>query len=109
MQTEIVTIAANTPTGPYTVTYTICESDTTTGVNVNPSNYHSYANRKRSGSNHCDDDTLGTSSTISFRYYTSSSRKCDRKHTLNGVAVTTTNTNVTPITTGPILVDADGM
>jgi hypothetical protein len=25
--------------------------------------------------------------------------------TLNGVAVTTTNTNVTPITTGPILVD----
>jgi hypothetical protein len=25
-----VTIAANTP-GPYTVTYTICESDTTTG------------------------------------------------------------------------------
>jgi hypothetical protein len=25
-----VTIAANTPTG-YTVTYTICESDTTTG------------------------------------------------------------------------------
>jgi hypothetical protein len=33
-----VTIAANTPTGPYTVTYTICESDTTTGVNVSPSN-----------------------------------------------------------------------
>jgi hypothetical protein len=26
-----VTIAANTPTGPYTVTYTICESDTTQG------------------------------------------------------------------------------
>jgi hypothetical protein len=48
-----------------------------------------------------------TSSTIiSFRYYTSSSR-CIGNDTLNGVAVTTTNTNVTP-TTGPILVDADG-
>jgi hypothetical protein len=54
-----VTIAANTPTGPYTVTYTICESDTTTGVNKPIELYHS-ANRKRSGSNHCRNDTLGT-------------------------------------------------
>jgi hypothetical protein len=30
------------------------------------------------------------------------------KRHLKRVAVTTTNTNVTPITTGPILVDADG-
>ena len=29
--------------------------------------------------------------------------------TLNGLAVTTTNTNVTPITTGPLSVDADGV
>jgi hypothetical protein len=32
-----VTIAANTPTGAYTVTYTICESvDTANGANVSP-------------------------------------------------------------------------
>jgi hypothetical protein len=54
-------------------------------------------------------DTLGTPAAISFRYYTSSSsRKCIGNDTLNGLAVTTNNTDVTPITTGPILVDADG-
>jgi hypothetical protein len=36
-----VTIAANTPTGAYTVTYTICESvDTANGANVNPQIVH---------------------------------------------------------------------
>jgi hypothetical protein len=53
------------------------------------------------------DDTLGTPSAPLASGTTSSSRKRDRNDTLNGLAVTN-NTNVTPITTGPILVDADG-
>jgi hypothetical protein len=47
-----------------------------------------------------------TSSTISFQVPVAAGSIGN--DTLNGVAVTTTNTNVTPITTGAILVDADG-
>jgi hypothetical protein len=46
-----VTIAANTPTGPYTVIPSVSPIRPQ-GVNVSPSCY-SYANSKRSGSNHC--------------------------------------------------------
>jgi hypothetical protein len=93
------------PNGSYTVTYTICESDTANGA-VSPSNsVHSYGNV--SGSNHCTDDTLGTPATISFRYYTSIAGSVLGNDTLNGVAVTTNN-ECYPITTGAILVDADG-
>jgi hypothetical protein len=56
-----VTIAANTPTGPYTVTYTICESDTTTGVNVSPSNCATATLTVNVvGKIIANDDTLGT-------------------------------------------------
>jgi hypothetical protein len=75
--------------------------------NVSPSNCTSANNGKRSGSNHCDRRYIrNTSSTISFRYYTSISRKCIRKRYLNGFVDYNNNTNVTPITTGPISVDA---
>jgi hypothetical protein len=57
-----VTIAANTPTGAYTVTYTICESvDTANGANVSPSNCTSATVTVNVvGQIIATDDTLGT-------------------------------------------------
>jgi hypothetical protein len=47
--------------GPYTVTYTICESDTTTGVNVSPSNCTTATLTVNVvGKIIANDDTLGT-------------------------------------------------
>jgi hypothetical protein len=90
-----VTIAANTPTGVYTVTYTICESDTTTGVNVSPSNCTTATLTVNVvGQIIAANDTLGTPS-APLASGTTSSRKCIGNDTLNGVAVTTNNTNVT--------------
>ncbi|MFV8355814.1 gliding motility-associated C-terminal domain-containing protein, partial [Flavobacterium sp. XS1P32] len=105
-----VTIAANTPTGPYTVTYTICESDTTTGVNVSPSNCTTATLTVNVvGQIIAGNDTLGTpAAPLASGTTPVAAGSVLGNDTLNGVAVTTTNTNVTPITTGPILVDADG-
>jgi hypothetical protein len=47
------------PNGTYTVTYTICESDTTTGVNAHQL-YYSYGNRNVVGQIIAANDTLGT-------------------------------------------------
>jgi hypothetical protein len=79
-----VTIAANTPTGPYTVTYTICESvDTANGANVSPSNCTSATVTVNVvGQIIATDDTLGTVSAPLFRYHTSIGRKCERKRHL---------------------------
>ncbi|MFV8351851.1 beta strand repeat-containing protein, partial [Flavobacterium sp. XS2P14] len=105
-----VTIAANTPTGPYTVTYSICESDTTTGVNVSPSNCTTATLTVNVvGQIIAGNDTLGTPlAPLASGTTPVAAGSVIGNDTLNGVAVTTTNTNVTPITTGPILVDADG-
>ncbi|WP_347752960.1 Ig-like domain-containing protein [Flavobacterium sp. T-16] len=105
-----VTIAANTPTGPYTVTYTICESDTTTGVNVSPSNCTTATVTVNVvGQIIAGNDTLGTpAAPLASGTTPVAAGSVLGNDTLNGVAVTTTNTNVTPITTGPILVDANG-
>jgi hypothetical protein len=56
-----------------------------------------------------NDDTLGTPAAPLASGTTPVAAGSDRKRHLKWVAVTTTNTNVTPITTGAILVDADGM
>jgi hypothetical protein len=53
-------------------------------------------------------DTLGTPAAPLASGTTPVAAGVMKRH-LKWVAVTTTNTNVTPITTGPILVDADGM
>jgi hypothetical protein len=34
----IVTVAANTPSGTYSITYQLCEANPSTGLNVSPSN-----------------------------------------------------------------------
>jgi hypothetical protein len=105
MQTD-VTIAANTPTGA-TVTYTICESvDTTNGANVSPV-YIATLTVNVVGQIIADDDTLGTPAAPLASGTTPVSAGSERKTTLNGLAVTTNNTNVTQ-SLGPISVDADG-
>jgi hypothetical protein len=53
-----------------------------------------------------NDDTLGTPAPLASG--TTPVAGSVIKRQLKQVAVTTTNTNVTPITTGAILVDADG-
>ncbi|MDB0616321.1 gliding motility-associated C-terminal domain-containing protein [Tenacibaculum dicentrarchi] len=56
-----------------------------------------------------DDDTLGTASTpLSSGTTDVSAGEVLTGDTLNGVQVTTATTDVTPITTGNILIDADG-
>ncbi|MBE7686328.1 hypothetical protein F7647_09730, partial [Tenacibaculum piscium] len=99
-----VTIAANTPTGSYPVTYTICESG------VNPANCTTATvTVEVVGELLADNETLGTASAPLASGTTDvSAGEVLTGDTLNGVQVTTANTDVTPITTGNILIDADG-
>jgi hypothetical protein len=104
----ILTLAPNTPSGTYPITYTICEVNPTTGVAVVPAN--------------CDTvtDTVTVLNPIDavvdiFPTQTPSTTApttvgdVTTNDTLNGVLVTTTNTDVTPVTNGPLTIDANGI
>ncbi|WP_220485195.1 DUF11 domain-containing protein, partial [Flavobacterium sp. SOK18b] len=103
----IVTVAANTPSGSYSITYQLCEADSSTGLSVTPAN--------------CDSATVTVvvansidavndpSVSISSSNTTITALNVLVNDTLNGVLVTTINTNVTPLTTGPLSIDADGI
>ncbi|MEX6627361.1 choice-of-anchor L domain-containing protein [Tenacibaculum salmonis] len=99
-----VTIVANTPTGSYPVTYTICESG------ANPANCTTATvTVEVVGELLADDDILGTAlAPLASGATDVSAGEVLTGDTLNGVQVTTANTDVTPITTGNILIDADG-
>jgi gliding motility-associated-like protein len=103
-----LTLAPNTPSGTYPITYTICEVNPTTGVAVVPAN--------------CDTvtDTVTVLNPIDavvdiFPTQTPSTTApttvgdVTTNDTLNGVLVTTTNTDVTPVTNGPLTIDANGI
>ena len=106
--TGVVTLAPNTPSGSYPITYTICEVNPVTGVAVSPAN--------------CDSVTITVVvlSTIdavadTFPSQTPSTTvpttvgNVTANDTLNGVPVTDSNTDVTPVTAGPISIDATGV
>ncbi|MFY7740542.1 MAG: gliding motility-associated C-terminal domain-containing protein [Flavobacterium sp.] len=97
-----ITVASNVPSGTYPVIYTICEiavptncdTATATVVVLNPIDA-------------VDDNTypVQTPSTT----VATTVGNVTVNDTLNGVPVTASNTDVTPITTGPLSIDADGV
>ena len=103
----ILTLAPNTPSGIYPITYTICEVDPATGLAVVPAN--------------CDTVSLSivvfnvidavNDSIVTLPTGTTPVivENVTANDTLNGVPVTATNTNVTPVTIGPLSVDATGI
>ena len=104
----VLTLAPNTPSGSYTITYSICEVNPVTGVAITPSNCDSVT------------DTIVVSSPIDAVADTFSTQiasttaattvgNVTTNDTLNGVPVTSANTDVTPVTTGPLSVDATGV
>ena len=103
-----VTVAANTPSGVYTVTYQLCEADPVSGLNVVPANCDT-AIATITVANPIDaindpSVTLASGSTPVVV-----PGNVTTNDTLSGVAVTGVNTNVTPVVNGPLSVDADGV
>ncbi|MFD2907881.1 beta strand repeat-containing protein, partial [Flavobacterium ardleyense] len=89
----ILTVTPNTPSGTYTITYTICE------VGANPANCDTaIATVVVNNTIVANDDTIA-----------STGGSVLTNDTLNGNPVTTTNTDVTPVTDGPLTIDADGI
>ena len=104
----VVTLAPNTPSGSYPITYTICEVNPVTGLAVTPANCDSVT------------DTIVVVATIDAVVDTFPSQtpgttvpttvgNVTTNDTLNGVPVTASNTDVTPVTTGPLSIDALGV
>ncbi|MEO8236104.1 MAG: gliding motility-associated C-terminal domain-containing protein, partial [Flavobacterium sp.] len=105
-----VTLAANTPSGTYTVTYQLCESDPVTGLNVSPSNCDT-AIATVVVSNVIDavnDTPVTATATVPSGTSNTVVGTVLGNDTINGNPVTTTNTNVTPVSNGPLSVDANG-
>ncbi|MGR3790360.1 T9SS type B sorting domain-containing protein [Flavobacterium sp. TN-1] len=107
-----ITVAANTPSGVYNVTYQLCEADLVTGLNITPANCDTAtAIVEVKNDLIAKNDNLGTIATSATATTVAGSVLANNGNgadTLNGVAVTTANTDVTPVTTGPIRIDADG-
>ena len=97
----VLTLAPNTTTGTYTITYQLCE------VGATPSNCDT-ATATVVVSNPIDakDDTYtqtpGTTDPTTVGTVTAND-------TLNGVLVTAANTDVTPITAGPLSINSEGV
>ncbi|WP_347050453.1 HYR domain-containing protein [Flavobacterium olei] len=95
-----LTLAAKTPSGTYTIEYTICESG------ANPSNCKTatatveVVNGLVANTDSYTNQTSGTTA-VNVGNVTSNDK-------LNGTAVTSTNTAVTPKTEGPLSVEANG-
>ncbi|WP_199251030.1 Ig-like domain-containing protein, partial [Flavobacterium sp. I-STPP5a] len=103
----IVTVAANTPSGTYSITYQLCEANPATGLNVTPANCDT-ATATVVVANAID-AVADPSVTIASNNTVVTALNALANDTRNGVAVTTTNTNVTPLTTGPLSINADGI
>ncbi|TGD57782.1 DUF11 domain-containing protein, partial [Flavobacterium humi] len=104
----VISVAANTPSGTYVITYQLCEADPATGLSVVPANCDT-ATATVIVNNVIDaviDPAVTVSSGSAVTILPGSVIGND---TLNGNPVTTTNTNVTPAAAGPLSVDADGI
>jgi gliding motility-associated-like protein len=96
-----LTLDANTPSGTYTITYQICEEG------ANPANCATNTATVVVG------NTLVANIDNTFANQTTSATTTvigdvTANDTLNGQPVTAANTNVTPIKTGPLSIDANG-
>ncbi len=106
--TGICTLAPNTPSGSYPITYTICEVNPVTGIAVSPANCDSVtitvvvASTIDAVADTFPSQTPGTTVPTTVGNVTTND-------TLNGVPVTASNTDVTPVTTGPLSIDATGV
>ncbi len=94
-----VTVAANTPSGVYPITYQICSAGSPTICDN--------ATATVTITNVIDAVNDGPTTVVSGSTPTSAGSVIGND-LLNGVAVTTANTDVTPVTTGPLSVDANG-
>ncbi|MEC4005968.1 hypothetical protein OX283_014990, partial [Flavobacterium sp. SUN052] len=97
----VLTLAANTPSGTYTITYQLCE------VGASPANCDT-ATATVVVANPIDAVNDGPT-TVATSATPTTVQNVTTNDTLNGVAVTAANTDVTPITTGPLSVDANGV
>ncbi|MFV8334443.1 hypothetical protein ACNQGK_15020, partial [Flavobacterium sp. GSP14] len=103
----IVTVAANTPSGTYSITYQLCEANPSTGLNVSPANCNTAT--ATVVVNNPVDAVNDPSVTVASNNTIVTALNALANDTLSNIAVTTTNTNVTPLTTGPLSIDADGI
>ncbi|MGZ9677418.1 Ig-like domain-containing protein [Flavobacterium sp. GNP001] len=103
----IVTVAANTPTGTFSITYQLCEADPATGLNVSPANCDTAT--ATVVVNNPIDAVSDSSVTVASNNTIVTALNALANDTLSNIAATTTNTNVTPLTTGPLSIDADGI
>ncbi|MCG8732297.1 hypothetical protein G1K60_12700, partial [Tenacibaculum finnmarkense] len=99
-----ITVNAGAPSGTYEVTYEICENG------ANPANCKSNtATVLVENLLLADNDTLGTALVpLASGVNPVAAGSVLTGDTLNGVQVTTVNTDITPVTSGNILIDADG-
>ena len=96
-----ITVNANTPSGTYTVVYEICE------VGATPANCDQ-ATATVVVANVIDAVDDGPTTIIVTTTGPISGGSVIVNDTLNGNLVTTTNTDVIPVTAGPLSIDADG-
>ena len=102
-----VTIEPNTPSGVYPITYTICEASPYGSASSTTNCSTATATITVANPIVADPEAFPTT-TITDPSVVSPVGSLLPGDTLAGVQVTTATTNVTPITTGPIRVDADG-
>ena len=106
--TGVLTLAPNAPSGSYSITYTICEVNPLTGIAVSPANCDSITSTVvvlssiDAVADTFPSQTPSTTATTTIGNVTTND-------TLNGVPVTANNTDVTPITAGPLSINATGV
>jgi hypothetical protein len=101
----IVTVAANTPSGTWH--HLLCEANPSTGLNVSPANCDTAT--ATVVVNNPVDAVNDPSVTVASNNTVVTALNALTNDTLSGIAATTTNTNVTPLTTGPLSIDANGI
>ncbi|MFY7884122.1 MAG: VCBS domain-containing protein, partial [Dolichospermum sp.] len=97
----VLTLAANTPSGTYTITYELCETG------ASPANCDT-ATATVVVANPIDAVNDGPV-TVASNNTVVTAVNALANDTLAGIAATTANTNVTPLTSGPLSIDADGI
>ncbi|MEO8237867.1 MAG: gliding motility-associated C-terminal domain-containing protein, partial [Flavobacterium sp.] len=98
----VLTLAPNTVSGTYTIVYQLCETGAV------PSNCDTATATVVVGNPIIADDDTTYSTQVTAATTTTVGNVTDND-TLNGLAVTASNTDVTPITTGPLSIDGNGV
>ncbi|MEC4051156.1 gliding motility-associated C-terminal domain-containing protein, partial [Flavobacterium sp. SUN046] len=99
----ILTLAPNTASGTYTITYQLCE----TGANPSNCDTATATVVVLNPIDAIDDNTYPTQ--VPSTTVATTVGDVTVNDTLNGIPVTTTNTDVTPVTNGPLSIDANGI